>query len=175
MSDSTFKITVNDVPRKHLVGNWMSLNVATDQEDYALLWQVFLNRLNQVPELGNEAGYGVCANLKENLECNYWTAIEVHPGMPVPKGMVPITVSDGPYACLVSGHRVNLDEAYDYLCNQWERSQGTFMVDRLKPCFEQYDRNGGQTGGFKLYVPLKPRRTRPVLRDLSSIAAPAAA
>lgn len=171
MSSITFKVTVQDVPRKHLVGNWMSLNAAADQEDYEALWQVFSNRLNQVPGLVNETSYGICANLQENLDCNYWTAIENFPGMPVPRGMVAIAISDGPYACLSNSYRVTLDEAYDYLGNHWERSQATFVIDRQKPCFEQYDRQGG----FKLYVPLKLRCSKHVRPELSAMASPAAA
>ena len=174
MLNSTFKVTVHDLPRKHLVGNWMSLNAVTDQEDYDAVWQVFLKRLSRVPELGNEISYGVCTNMKENLDCNYWTTIEIHPGMPVPKGMVALTVSDGPYVCLTRGERVSLDEAYDFLYNQWERSQSTFEIDRQKPWFEQIERNGGSPGCIKLCVPLKLRNARQVKVDLSAMVATAA-
>lgn len=174
MSNNTFKITVHDLPRKHLVGNWMSLNAATDLEDYAAVWQVFFNRLKKVPELGPETGYGVCANLQENLDCHYWTAIEVQPGRPVPRGMVPLAVSDGPYVCLTSVDRVGLDEAYEYLCNQWERSQSTFEIDRLKPWFEQVECRSGLEGGFKLCVPLRLRNARQVVVDQAAMVATAA-
>lgn len=176
MSNNTFEVSVLNVPSKNLVGNWMALNAAADQEDYAALWQVFFNRLNKVPELSPEISYGICANLKENLDCHYWTAIETRPGLPVPRGMVSITVGDGPYACLSGSRRITLDEAYDYLCNQWEKSQSAFVVDRQAPCFEEHGRDKGSSGGFrKLCVPLKVRGAADQDRlDLSSMVATAA-
>lgn len=171
MAEKNFKVTVRDVPQLHLVGNWMSLNAAADQDDYETLWQVFSNRLSRAPGLSDEARYGVCVNLQENMDCKYWTAIESHPGRPVPRGMVPFAVGNGTYACISGDGRVTLDEAYDYLCNHWEKSQSAFAVDRHKPCVERFESNGSGADSVTLFVPLKPRSSGRAGAEQPSVAA----
>lgn len=155
MTAVNFTVTIEDRPRKSLLGNWMSLNAARDKGDRAQLKEAFSRRVQAMP--GTRAGYGVCSNLRENLDCRYWMAIEADPDNPIPNGMVGITLEAGPYACLNAPVGVSLADFYDYIRNSWEETQAVYMVDRHKPCFEFFGDDWGNCGGMKLFVPLKEK------------------
>jgi len=155
MATKTFTVMIEDLPRKRLLGNWMSLNVAGDRSEYVQLKEAFSRRLKALPEARARPGYGVCAEMRENLDCRYWTAIEASPDGVIPNGMIPINLAAGPYACLSAAQGVTLAEFYDYVCNSWERNQTHYRVDHGKPCFEFFGENWAGAGGVKLFVPLK--------------------
>lgn len=157
MTSKAFKVSIEDLPGKRLLGNWMSLNVMEDKNEYAQVKEAFSRRLKGLPGFDTRPGYGVCANIRENLDCRYWTVVEDLPGSPTPKGMVAINVDPGWYACLLAAKDVSLAEFYHYTRNFWEREQTAYMVDRQKPCFEFLGQQWTGPGGMKLFVPLRER------------------
>lgn len=157
MATKTFTVTIEDLPRKRLLGNWMSLNAAEDRGEYAQIKEAFSRRLKALPGIVGQDGYGVCSDIQDNLDCRYWTAIEAGRDGFIPNGMVSISLAAGPYACLSAAEGVTLAEFYDYICNSWEQTQAVYMVDRHKPCFEFFGGDWGPSGGLKLFVPLKEK------------------
>lgn len=157
MATKAFTVTIEALPRKRLLGNWMSLNVVGDRSEYIQLKEAFSRRLKALPEARSRPGYGVCAEMRENLDCRYWTAIEAGPDGVIPNGMIPINLAAGTYACLSAAEGVTLAEFYEYVCNCWEPSQADYLVDHTKPCFEFFGENWGGSGGVKLFVPLKEK------------------
>ena len=169
MASKIFTVTIEDLPEKRMLGNWMSLNALEDKNEYTLVKEAFSRRLKGLPGFGTRAGYGVCSNILENLDCRYWTAVEDLPGNPAPNGMIPIILDAGRYACLSATKGVTLAEFYAYLCNSWERKQSAYLVDRQKSCFEFLGQQWARLEGLKFFVPLKER-----LRQLTLDEAPPA-
>lgn len=157
MTSKTYSVSIEDLPGKRLLGNWMSLNVIEDKNEYAQVKEAFSRRLKGLPGFDTRPGYGVCSNIRENLDCRYWTVVEDLPGSPTPKGMVPINVDSGRYACLAAAKNVSLGEFYHYIRNFWETEQADYLVDRQKPCFEFLGQQWTGMAGMKLFVPLKDR------------------
>lgn len=150
-----FTVTIEDRPRKRLLGNWMSLNAAKDKSDLAQLKEAFSRRVQAMP--GTRTGYGVCSDLRGNFDCRYWTAIEADPDSLIPNGMVDIILEAGPYACFKAPAGVSLADFYDYIRNSWEETQAVYMVDNHKPCFEIFGEDWGNSRGLQLFVPLKEK------------------
>lgn len=165
MTSKTFTVTIEDLPAKRMLGNWMSLNALEDKNEYAQVKEAFSRRLKALPGFNTRAGYGVCSNMRDNLDCRYWTAVEDLPGSPTPNGMIAIILDAGRYACLSAAKDVTLAEFYDYLCNSWERKQSSYMVDRQKPCFEFLGQQWNRLGGLKFFVPLKEQHRQLTLEE----------
>lgn len=163
MTPKTFTVTIEELPPKRLLGNWMSLNAAEDQTEYAQLKEAFSRRLKAMPGPEPPVGYGVCSDMRDNLDCHYWTAIEAEPDGFVPNGMIPISLDSGHYACLSAPQGTTLAEFYDYMCNFWERAQSAYLIDRHKPCFEFFGQDWSGPVGLRFYVPLKERYHQPEL------------
>ena len=154
MNHQDFAITIENLPRKRLLGNWTRLNAAMDKNECLDFRQAFCRRLQAVPGLEEQAAYSVCVNMKDNLDCEYWTAVEAGPDSPAPKGTVAMELDGGCYACLELPSGQSPAESYDSLFKLLESSQPSYAVDRDKPCFEVYDRNG-QSGQVKIFIPCR--------------------
>lgn len=50
-----------------------------------------------------------------------------------------------------------LQEAYDYMYDEWPQTPGGYTVLDDKPCFERYDSRFFQSGTHDVYVPVLPR------------------
>ena len=170
MLTNTFQVTVEVMPRKRLLGNWMFLNAASDQEDLRQLHRAFSRRVSGFGSLEGRTVYGVCANMRENLDCNYWTAIEAPTDGFVPQGMVPLTLDEGLYACVTTSG-LTLAESFDFLNDYWNETLAIYVVDRTKPCYEVLEENW-DGHSVKIFIPLKIARRcgqkKPVSREAAS-------
>jgi len=155
MSNNNYQITIEEVPGRQLLGTWMHLNAAEDKDECLGLWRAFARRIKAQNGLEGGEGYGLCANMRENLDCDYWTAIEARPGATIPSGMVPVTLDGGRYVCLTVDSGACLADCLAFIYNSWEKSQDAYKLDRSKPGFEQYGPDWEKRNAFRICVPCR--------------------
>ena len=153
MSHSIFKTTIKAIAQKRLYGNWMTLGLEALDRDYELAWAVLAARIKPIAGLVR-ACFGLGTEIRLGWPFPYWTAVELSPGAPVPPGMVSVVIPAGPYLALDKGPEVSLDEAYDFIYNNWEGTQKEYTVNHSRFCFEQYGPEGLNSGRVTLFMSL---------------------
>jgi hypothetical protein len=156
MGVNIFKPTIETISKRCLYGNWMTMGVETLDRDYDLAWEVLAARIRPITSLvSGRFGLGTEARLGQPF--NYWTAVELAAGAPVPAGMMPVVIPPGLYLTLGKNSQNSLAEAYDFAYNCWEKSQTEYCVNRSRLCFEQYEGAGHDSDGVTLFMPLASR------------------
>ena len=157
MAKKTFEISIEEMPGKKLLGNWTRLNQATDGDDCNMLWLAFSRRLKALEGINGQNRYGVCSDIKDDLDCRYWTAIEADQALGSPSGMVSLWLDGGPYACLTVDRGTSLAEAYEYLRDSWVCSQTVYALNPQKPSYELYGNDWEKHDQLKFFIPLQKR------------------
>jgi predicted transcriptional regulator YdeE len=159
MEPETVKITIEDLPERLLLGNWMRLNINTVAEDYPILWAAFSRRIAKIGNLADRPLYGVCANHQIGGSFDYWTAIEILPGTPNLNGMFPFPIPAGAYACLFKPQGATLIDSYASIYKSLDLLDD-YALNRQSPSFELYGLSGDQKQDVKICVPLQSRASR---------------
>jgi AraC family transcriptional regulator len=121
------------------------------------LWQRFHEHLGHVPGQVGRIAYGVCYNT-DDAGFDYIAGVEVADFDSLPKDFARVRISEQRYAVFTHGEHVStVRGTFMAIFNDWLPKSGHRMADA--PVFERYDerfdaRTG--TGGFEIWVPVKP-------------------
>ena len=155
-----FAVVVMQHHSVRLFGVRIQTNLHSAPTECRHLWKdVFTPRM---PELSGKPtdqyqgpSYGISVfTSHEGHAFDYWAAMEAPERAAPPAGMDAVTLPGGLYACCRIPAAGMLQEAYDYMYDQWPHSGAGFCVLPEKPCFERYDSRFIQSGTHDIYVPV---------------------
>lgn len=157
-----FAVSVLPFPKVRLFGIRVKTDLDKAPVDCPALWRAFTPRM---PELSGKPAhlyqgpsYGVSIITdKKGAAFTYWAAMEARPQSAPPQGMGEVVLHGGLYACCRIPAAGMLQEAYDYMYDEWPRSAEGFPVLVDQPCFEYYSSRFCQSGTHEVYVPILPR------------------
>lgn len=134
-----------------VVGLKVRTNMAKAAEDAPRLWEhEFGPRMPEVATFPNYS-YGVSVMVdKENFD--YWAALPLRPGDPIPSGMGTIDLPAGQYAEIRMDSLAELAGAYMHIFQNWLPNSNFELVNA--PCYELYPANYPETGSLALYMPV---------------------
>jgi len=115
---------------------------------------MFMPRMKEIASQPIES-FGASAMINEN-DFDYYAALEIADGAPLPDGMETLDIPAGTYACCFVPSVEKLGEAYMYLYTDWLKANPEYALDAGNPhCFELYPSNWNLGVGFELLMPVR--------------------
>jgi len=148
-----FEVRILEYPAKCLAGMSVRTSMQKSSEDCTKAWAVFMPRMSEVNSQPSES-FGVSVMINEN-DFDYWTALEMAVGSPLPVGMQTVDISAGTYACCTVPSIEKLGDAYMYIYTEWLKANPEYALNMESHCFELYPHNWNPSVGFEIYMPIK--------------------
>lgn len=148
-------ITVVTRPKITIVGMYIRTTMHTAMHDCSKLWhEEFGPRMASLCQDAGES-YGVSWLVDEKTGAfDYWAAVPVQPGLPIPCGLSGTTLPDGLYAELAVPNLESLSAAYTRIFTEWLPRQRAYAVRHDAPSYELYLADHPATGKLTLYFPV---------------------
>jgi AraC family transcriptional regulator len=120
-------------------------------------WQRFMRHYADIPDKAQPIPLGVSANMDDDGDFEYITAVEVSKALDLPKGFKQLRIPARHYAVFRhSGHVSTLAETYSAIWNDWLPAHARNAADG--PCLERhlktFDPRTG-LGGVEVWIPLE--------------------
>jgi predicted transcriptional regulator YdeE len=149
----SFEINTMNYPAKRLAGINIRTSMQKSLEDCPKAWEMFMPRMAEINAHPNES-FGVSVWLGED-SFDYWAALELERGKPLPEGLQTVNIYDGLYARCIVPTIEKLGEAYMYLYTDWFKANPEYALNTESNCFELYPRNWNPGAPFDIYMPIK--------------------
>ncbi len=159
-----FAVVMMEYHTVRLFGIRIQTNLHNAPVECPKLWkEVFTPRM---PELSGKPtdeyqgpSYGISVFTDHvGLVFDYWAAMEAPAQGTPPAGMDTVTLPGGMYACCRIPAAGMLQDAYDYMYDEWPNTGVGYTVLPDKPCFELYNSRFFQSGTHDIYVPVLPSK-----------------
>lgn len=120
------------------------------------LWQAFNQREDEVENVPNAAGYGVCHGADKEGNFSYLAGVEAKNQSAIPSGMERLSIPAGKYAVFV--HEGHISDIGNTVYTIWNKALPDLgLTLRQAPDFEKYDKRfDGKTGRglVEIYIPV---------------------
>jgi AraC family transcriptional regulator len=119
-------------------------------------WQRFMKQYADIPDKAQPIPLGVSANMDDDGNFEYMTAVEVSKASDLPKGFKQLRIPAQHYAVFRhSGHVSTIGQTYSAIWNEWLPAHDCKAADG--PCLERhlgtFDPRTG-LGGVEIWIPL---------------------
>jgi len=149
----SFEIRIVEYQDKRLAGIKVQTNMENSTKDCSALWRVFTPRMAEINKDPKES-FGVSVMLNEN-DFDYWAAMELVPGVPLPDGLQCVDILPGTYVCCIVPSIEKLGDVYMYLYMDWLKSQTKYALNQGANSFERYPCPWQPDTPFEIYMPIK--------------------
>jgi len=149
MSAIELKVELEERPPLTLVGIKTRTNMESALTDCPRHWEEFMPRMSELAA-GPAGSYGVSFMVNET-EFDYWAALPLKPGAPVPPGLAGLDVPGGLYASCRLLSLENMSQAYERLYSQ---PLPGYEARLDAPCYEFYPPDFQGSGPLTIYVPV---------------------
>ena len=154
MSDYTVKVVHREAVKA--VGLKTRTSMAKAADDCPRLWQDDFGP--RMPEVASfpDCSYGISVMVEDDI-FDYWAAMPLRPGDPIPPNMTAIDLPDGQYAEVYLKSLNDLICAYQHLFSAWLPDSGYDLGNA--PSYELYPADHLETGCLALYMPVQAKAT----------------
>lgn len=153
-----FAVTMVERPEESIAGMKIATDMNHAADDCPKIWRdVFGPRMCEVQFDGEARSYG--ASFITDCPAgafDYWAAMPICEGAPVPVGMEKTLLPAGLYAECPADSIKALMECYGYLFSEWLPSSKEYRADPDRPSYELYPEDHLETGRAILYFPITP-------------------